>query len=107
MIDERPVGASLSRNITRGEVVDSDLEKLISRRHEQRVKAEGERDEEAVWKESTRRYNAARDEEMRRAWCEYHQEQAERHRGVLKSLVAYHETQAEKYLPSSAEAGAA
>jgi hypothetical protein len=34
---------------------------------------------------------------MRVAWCEYHQEQAARHRAVLEALVASHEEQAERY----------
>jgi hypothetical protein len=50
-----------------------------------------------LWQESVLRYNARRSEELRAAWCEYHQGQAARHRGVLEALIARHEEQAEKY----------
>jgi hypothetical protein len=55
-----------------------------------------------LWKESVRRYNARRREEMRAEWCEHHQGQAVRLRAVLEELIADHEEQAEKYLPKGA-----
>ena len=42
-------------------------------------------------------YNARRREENRLAWCEYHRDQAERHRTILERLIADHEAQAERY----------
>jgi hypothetical protein len=36
---------------------------------------------------------------MRAAWCEYHQGQAARHRAVLESLIARHESEAERLRP--------
>jgi hypothetical protein len=42
-------------------------------------------------------HNARRLEENRLAWREYHQGQAERHRGTLEALVEHHATQAELY----------
>jgi hypothetical protein len=53
---------------------------------------------EELWEESVRRYNARRQEEMRAAWCEYHQDQAARHRAVLKDLIARHEGQAARLM---------
>jgi hypothetical protein len=41
---------------TRGEWVEKELNVLIERRHDQRVKTEGERTAEELWKESERRY---------------------------------------------------
>jgi hypothetical protein len=64
-------GATLSRDIAAGEHVEKEIDQFISRRHAQRVSAEGARDEEAAWRESVRRYNARRREENRRAWCDY------------------------------------
>jgi hypothetical protein len=64
-------GATLSRDIAAGEHVEKEIDQFISRRHDQRVSAEGERDEEAAWRESVRRYNARRREENRLAWCDY------------------------------------
>jgi hypothetical protein len=89
------VGKALNRDISSGEIVDADLSRLIERRHEQRVAEEGEREAEEAWQESVRKHNAARDAELRAAWCEYHQEQGRRHRAVLEALVAHHEQRAE------------
>jgi hypothetical protein len=50
-----------------------------------------------AWKESERKHAAARDAELRDAWCEYHREQAERHKAVLAALIEHHEEQAERY----------
>jgi hypothetical protein len=46
--------------------------------------------------ESVQRHNARRSEEMRAAWCEYHQLQAARHRAILEALIAEHEAKAMK-----------
>jgi hypothetical protein len=51
---------------------------------------------EDLLKESVRRYNARRREEMRAAWTSYHEGQAERHRRTLQDLIAHHEMQAAK-----------
>ena len=65
MIDQ-PLGASLDRDLTTepGRRADKEIENFISRRDQQRRKEEGERQEEA-WKESVRRYEAARDAHLR------------------------------------------
>ena len=47
---------------------------------------------------SVRRYRARWQEENRAAWSECHQGQAERHRAVLKGLIAHHEQQAAKLM---------
>jgi hypothetical protein len=93
--DDRPVGAALSRDLADGEAVEAGLDAFIEVRDKQRRKEEGERAEAAAWVESTRRYNAVRDAKLRDAWCEYHQEQAERHRAVERRQEnrCYHEPQ--------------
>jgi hypothetical protein len=68
---ERLPGASLPRAIAAGEKVEAELDVFISRRHDRRVKAEGERDEEAAWRESERRHTARRREANRLLWCDY------------------------------------
>ena len=101
MIDQ-PLGASLDRDLTTAPRprADKEIENFISRRDQQRRKEEGERQEEEAWKESVRRYEAARDAHLRQEWySEYHAAQAVRHRATLEALVAHHEAQAEKYLP--------
>src|SRR5829696_6209486 len=75
------------------EAVDEDLVRLIERRS----RRDPDHDElEPSYAESVRRYNARRADEMRAAWCEYHLEQAARHRAVLEALIAHHETRAQE-----------
>ncbi len=59
-------------DITRGEMVEGDLDRLIERRHDQRITSEGERATEELWAESERKYAARRREENRIAWCAYY-----------------------------------
>ena len=47
---------------------------------------------------SVRRYPSRWQEENRAAWGEYHQGQAERHRAVLKALIATYEARAAKLM---------
>jgi hypothetical protein len=82
----------------RTEAADAELARMIERRSRN-----GEVDPDEIepgYAESVRRYNSRRREELRAAWCEHHQGQAARLRAVLSSLVAYHEEQAEEYLPT-------
>jgi hypothetical protein len=55
-------------DITHSEKVEKELDTLVSRRHVQRVKSEGERREEELWMESERRHAERRREENRAAW---------------------------------------
>jgi hypothetical protein len=84
-------------DITHSEKVEKELDTLVSRRHVQRVKSEGERREEELWMESERRHAEERREANRRAWASYHRSQAERHRATLTDLISHHETQAAKF----------
>ena len=76
------------------DVAERELDRIIERRARNREPDPDEREE--LWKESVWRYEARRNEEMRAAWCEYHQGQAARHRAVLEALIARHEEQAAK-----------
>lgn len=84
-------------DVTRSELVEAELDRLVEKRHDLRVAEEGERPAEAIWAESERAYDARRLAENRAAWLDYHEGQAARHRGVLEALVAYHEAEAIKY----------
>jgi len=99
LLDERPVGAALSKDIKVGEKVDASeaLDLLIERRDRERRKSEGERAEEMAWKESVRRYDAKRNTQLSSAWGLYHQGQAQRLRAALEALIAHHEGQAQRY----------
>jgi 16S rRNA A1518/A1519 N6-dimethyltransferase RsmA/KsgA/DIM1 with predicted DNA glycosylase/AP lyase activity len=99
LIEDQPIGAALNRNLgsptAPGEVVESELDRLIERRSRQKDPDE----ESELWRESVRAYIARRREEMRAAWREYHQEQATRHRAVLEELASHHEAEAERLAP--------
>jgi hypothetical protein len=102
----KPIGAGLSRNLgsptAPGEAVEHEVDAMISRRHNQRVATEGERGEEEVWRQTERRFEAARRAENAVAWCEYHLAAADRLRATLGSLIEHHEAEAERYLPKGA-----
>jgi hypothetical protein len=83
-------------DITHSEHVEKELDLLISRRHDKRVKDEGERLEEELWRESERRHAEHRREQNRLAWLDYHRAAAERTRRTLEALVSDHEAKAEK-----------
>jgi hypothetical protein len=55
-------------NIAHGEMVETELNRLIARPSRQEIDPE-ERDE--LWKASAAAYNARRREENRLAWCDY------------------------------------
>jgi hypothetical protein len=81
-------------DVARADTVNAELERLISRRASQDRPDPDE--QSALWKASVRAHNARRREELRAAWCEYHQRQAERHRAILEALIAEHEAKARK-----------
>ena len=54
-------------DITRGEMVEKELDAMIERRSRQKDPDE----ESELWQESVRRYNVRRREENRVAWCDY------------------------------------
>src|SRR5918993_4183845 len=72
MIDDKPIGVALARNLgsptAPGEAVEAELNRLIERRSTRETDPD-ERDE--LWKASVAAYNAGRREENRLAWCEY------------------------------------
>ena len=77
--------------------VDTELDRLISKRASQDRRPDPDEREEP-WQQSVRTYNVRRRDEMRAAWCEYHQGQAARHRAVLEALIASHEERAAKLI---------
>ena len=85
-------------DVMRGEIVEAELNRLI----EKRATLEVPEAKEELWVRSVERYTARRREEMRAAWCEYHQDQAERHRRTLEGLIARHEEQAKRLLEGEA-----
>jgi hypothetical protein len=78
------------------EATDAELVRMIERRSRQ-VEVDPDANEE-LWKESVRAYTARREEELRAAWCQHHQEQAARLKAVLQGLISRHEAEADRYL---------
>jgi hypothetical protein len=70
--DVREPGRCLDRDISRGMAVDAEHDAFIERRHNQRVKDEGERQAEAIWRESERKEAARRREQNRGGWLDYY-----------------------------------
>jgi hypothetical protein len=83
-------------DVEHGEMVEKQLGALIQRRARKGDVDPDEREE--LWKASVRRYHARREEELRAAWCEHHQEQAARFKAVLEGHISRHEAEAERYL---------
>ena len=99
MIDDKPIGAGLNRNLgsptAPGEVVEAELDRLI-----ERCSRQNDPDlESELWKESVRAYEEKRRQVARLEWHAFHCGQAARHRAVLESLIALHEAEAERLAP--------
>ena len=90
-------------DLARSEAVKAGLAHLLEGRSSRELDFD---EREALWRESVRSYNARRREEMRAAWCEYHQGQAARHRAVLEALIARHEDEAAKLMDVRPEGAA-
>ena len=82
-------------DVARSDAVEAELNRLIEKRSTREMDSD---EQEELWKGSVRAYTVRRREEMRTAWCEYHQGQAARHRAVLESLIARHEEEAAKLM---------
>ena len=85
-------------DVSRAESVERELDRLIEKRHDRRVAEESHRPSEELWQASVERYNAERERKLRAAWCNYHQDQAARHRRTLEALVACHEEAAARLM---------
>jgi hypothetical protein len=71
-VDLAQPGRAIRRDIGRGEAVEAEIDAFISKRHEQRVKSEGERQAEEAWRESERREELRRREENRGGWLSWY-----------------------------------
>ena len=92
----------VGRDVSHGELVESELDRMIERRDDARVKAEGRRRAQEMYQESVRRYNAQRNARRRAEWAAFHRQQAERHRATLTDLISHHEAAAARLDKESA-----
>lgn len=86
-------------DVERAERAERDLDRLITKRHDQRVKDEGERQVEEAWAESERRYFAKRREENRIAWIGYFECIA----GALRARAEEYDARAEKLMEAKGQ----
>jgi len=105
VIDDKPIGAALNRNLgsptAPGEGVEAELNRLIERRSRQNDPEE----ESELWKANVRAYEEKRRQMARLEWHAFHCGQAARHRAVLESLIAFHEEQAAKRMDVEPKGG--
>ena len=83
-------------DIARGETVESDLTRLIEKRHDQRVSEEQSRIEDG-WAESVRAHHARRQQDLAWQWLRYHVARQRAHRHTFALLDAHHSAEIEKY----------
>jgi aspartokinase len=81
-------------DIAHGEMVERELDSLITRRSKQKDPEEAS----DTWQESERRHEEQRRLQARYEWHLHHTAQAERLRRTLEVLVSHHEQQAAKLM---------
>jgi hypothetical protein len=86
-------------DVTRGELVEAELDRLIGRRSRQKDPDE----ESALWQESVKRYEEERLKVARLEWHAFHCGQAERHRATLQALIELHESEAARLMEATDE----
>jgi hypothetical protein len=87
----------VARDISRGEMVEAELDAFIERRSR---KGETDPDErEDLWAESVARFHERSEAEMRNRWVDFHQNMHRLH----STLAAEHEAKAEKLLGNGQE----
>lgn len=84
-------------DVERAEMVDTGIDRLISRRALVDRRPDPEELDDG-YQESVRRYHASRRREARAAWHAYHLEQAARIERVAAALVEGHRRRAEELL---------
>ena len=103
MIDDKPIGAALNRNLgsptAPGEGVEAELNRLIERRSRQNDPEE----ESELWKANVRAYEEKRRQMARLEWHAFHCGQAERHRATLQALIEHHEGEAARLMEETQE----
>lgn len=70
-------GAGIDRDIAAGERTEAELSAFISRRHQQRLKSEPQRELEAAWVATEKLQEAAKRRENRAGWYAWHTHRAE------------------------------
>ncbi len=96
-MDVAQPGLGIGRDISKGEQVENELTAMIERRHNERVKTEGERAEMEAWRVTELREEARKREENRLAWCDYF----ERIAGSLRARAAEYDHRAQTLIQAT------
>ncbi len=83
--------------VARGEQVESDLDRLITKRHDQRAAENGHRPSEELYMESVRRHHAQRQQQLAGAWLRHHERQLSNQRTTFALLERHHRQEIAKY----------
>lgn len=82
--------------VERGEVAEAQIDAFISRRDEKRRRDEGDRDEEALWMASVRRYEALKRTQTLWERLRFHEGQMRRHTRTYELIIAGHRREVER-----------
>jgi hypothetical protein len=77
-------------DVAHSEMVEKELDAMIRRRHDHRVKDEGERLEEALWRESVERYNTRQKQEKLWEELRYHDRMIRAHTANFEAIIGTH-----------------
>ena len=87
--------------VSRGEMVEAELDGLICRRDEKRRREEESAWVEDAWAESVRKHNARRDGERREAWVSYLMAHADRVEAAAAVIAAEKRALARKLMQTN------
>ena len=90
-------GADSVDTVSRAEMVESDLDRLITKRDTQRRETEGHRPSEEMYEEGCRRLAEQRQQELAQLWLEHHQRQLRSHQLTSALLVRHHQEEIQRY----------
>ena len=71
-MDVTEPGRAVGREIASGEAVEHELDAFVSRRHDQRVKSEGERAAEELWEAGARAHGRRQEADERAERVTFH-----------------------------------
>jgi hypothetical protein len=77
-VDVAQLGRGVGHDISKGEIVEAEIDAFISKRHDRRVVEEGHTASEEMYEESARRYQERMRVRARYEWHLFHTAQAER-----------------------------
>ena len=84
-------------DITKGEMVEAELNTYITRADKRRRETEGEREREELYMESVRRHHGRQQRELAWAWLRFHERQLNNRRRVFALLEAHDLAEIRRY----------